>query len=161
MGPSTTRGSSDVTADATVGATRHDRLVTALVATATPRRRDGDLPGVGTSRHPACDRDGASRSTRVEPVDDLRDSNPPSNPGLWAALVREFVAKKFDRKHLMRVILNSRTYQLSSTTKPANEKDQRFYSHYYARRLPSERETVTIGRRPGGSSSRTETSRSP
>lgn len=74
----------------------------------------------------------------VEPIDDLRDSNPPTNPVLWKALVQEFVAKKYDRKHLMRLILNSRAYQLSSTTKPANEKDQRFYSHYYARRLPAE-----------------------
>lgn len=74
----------------------------------------------------------------VEPVDDLRESNPPSNPELWKALVKEFVAKKYDRKHLMRVILNSRAYQLSSTTRPTNEKDQRFYSHYYARRLSSE-----------------------
>jgi hypothetical protein len=74
----------------------------------------------------------------VEPVDDLRDSNPPSNPGLWRALVKEFIASKYDRKHIMRLILNSRAYQLSSTTKPANEKDQRFYSHYYARWLPAE-----------------------
>ena len=74
----------------------------------------------------------------VEPIDDLRDSNPPTNPDLWKALVKEFVAKKYDRKQIMRLILNSRAYQLSSTTKPANEKDQRFYSHYYARRLPAE-----------------------
>ncbi len=74
----------------------------------------------------------------VEPIDDLRDSNPPTNPELWQALVQEFVAKKYDRKHLMRLILNSRAYQLSATTKPTNEKDQRFYSHYYARRLPAE-----------------------
>lgn len=74
----------------------------------------------------------------VEPVDDLRASNPPTNPELWQALVREFVAKKYDLRHLMRVILNSRTYQLSATTNAANAKDQRFYSHYYARRLPAE-----------------------
>ncbi len=74
----------------------------------------------------------------VEPIDDLRASNPPSNPELWNALVQEFVAKKFDRKHMMRLILNSRAYQLSSKTKPSNEKDQRFYSHYLARRLESE-----------------------
>ena len=59
----------------------------------------------------------------VEPIDDLRESNPPSNPELWQALVKEFVAKKYDRKHMMRLILNSRAYQLSSTTRPANEKD--------------------------------------
>ncbi len=74
----------------------------------------------------------------VEPVDDLRASNPPTNPELWAALNKEFVGHKFDLKHLMRTILNSRTYQLSSATRPGNVTDARFYSHYYARRLPAE-----------------------
>ena len=74
----------------------------------------------------------------VEPVDDLRASNPPTNPELWAALNREFVAHQYDLKHLMRLILNSRTYQLSSDTLPGNQTEHRFYSHYYARRLPAE-----------------------
>jgi hypothetical protein len=74
----------------------------------------------------------------VEPVDDLRASNPPTNPELWQALNKDFVAHKFDLKHLMRQILNSRTYQLSSATKPANQEDTRFYSHFLARRLPAE-----------------------
>jgi hypothetical protein len=74
----------------------------------------------------------------VEPVDDLRATNPPTNPELWKALNKEFVAKKFDLRALMRVILNSRAYQLSSSTRPGNETDARFYSHYYARRLPAE-----------------------
>lgn len=74
----------------------------------------------------------------VEPVDDLRQTNPPSNSELWNVLVREFVGHKYDLKHLMRLILNSRTYQLGSATKPTNATDTRFYSHYYARRLPAE-----------------------
>jgi hypothetical protein len=74
----------------------------------------------------------------VEPVDDLRASNPPSNPELWQALNREFVAHKYDLRHLMRLILNSRTYQLESATNKKNEAETRFYSHYYARRLPAE-----------------------
>jgi hypothetical protein len=74
----------------------------------------------------------------VEPVDDLRATNPPTNPALWKALVGEFIGHGYDLKHLMRLILNSRTYQLSSTTRPTNETDSRFYSHYYARRLPAE-----------------------
>lgn len=74
----------------------------------------------------------------VEPVDDLRASNPPTNPELWAALNKEFVAHRFDLKHLMRLILNSRTYQLASATRPGNHTDAKFYSHYYARRLPAE-----------------------
>ena len=74
----------------------------------------------------------------VEQVDDLRSSNPPSNPALWKALTEDFVAHRFDLKSLMRDILNSRAYQLSSETLAGNEQDRRFYSHYYARRLPAE-----------------------
>jgi hypothetical protein len=74
----------------------------------------------------------------VEPVDDLRASNPPTNPELWQALNREFVSHRFDLKHLMRQVLTSRVYQLSSVTRPGNALDTRFYSHYYARRLPAE-----------------------
>jgi hypothetical protein len=74
----------------------------------------------------------------VEPVDDIRATNPPTNPELWKALNREFVEKKLDLRALMKVILNSRSYQLSSSTRPGNESDARFFSHYYARRLPAE-----------------------
>ena len=74
----------------------------------------------------------------VEPVDDLRATNPPSNPQLWQGLKNHLVQNRFDLKSLMRVILNSRTYQLKSTTNVSNETDQRYYSHYYARRLPAE-----------------------
>jgi len=74
----------------------------------------------------------------VEPVDDLRASNPPTNAELWALLNREFVTHQYDLKHVMRLILNSRAYQLSSETEAGNEKDAKFYSHYYARRLPAE-----------------------
>lgn len=74
----------------------------------------------------------------VEQVDDLRSSNPPSNPELWKALNKDFVAHGFDLKSMMRLILNSRVYQLSSDTLAANEQDHRFYSHYNARRLPAE-----------------------
>jgi hypothetical protein len=74
----------------------------------------------------------------VEPVDDLRPSNPPSNPELYSALVGEFVRSKFDLKALMRHILLSRTYQASSATRPTNATDTRFFSHYAARRLPAE-----------------------
>jgi len=55
-----------------------------------------------------------------------------------AAAQREFVSHNYDLKHVMRLILNSRAYQLSSATRPGNEQDRKFYSHYYARRLPSE-----------------------
>jgi hypothetical protein len=74
----------------------------------------------------------------VEPVDDLRSSNPPTNPALWKALNHEFVAHAYDLKHVMRLVLNSRAYQLAAETAPGNEQDRKFYSHYYARRLPAE-----------------------
>jgi len=74
----------------------------------------------------------------VEPVDDLRATNPPTNPEAWRALSREFIEKKMDLRALMLAILNSRSYQLSSATRQGNEMDNRFYSHYYARRLPAE-----------------------
>src|SRR5262249_37764828 len=74
----------------------------------------------------------------VEPVDDLRSSNPPSNAELWRSLNREFVSHRFDLKHVMRLILNSRAYQLDSATLRGNEQDHSFYSHYYPRRLPAE-----------------------
>ncbi len=74
----------------------------------------------------------------VEPVDDLRPSNPPSNAELWTLLNSEFRQSNFDLKHLMRLILTSRAYALSSETQPGNETETRFYSHYYARRLPAE-----------------------
>ena len=74
----------------------------------------------------------------VEPVDDLRATNPPTNPALWDALKADFVRNKFDLRKLMTVILTSRAYQLSASTRPGNATDGRFYSHYYARRLPAE-----------------------
>ena len=74
----------------------------------------------------------------VESVDDLRSSNPPSNAKLWDLLTTEFRDSKFDLRHMMRLILTSRAYQLSSTTRPENQTERRFFSHYYARRLPAE-----------------------
>ncbi len=74
----------------------------------------------------------------VEPVDDLRPSNLPTNPALWAFLREEFVSGGYDLRKLMRLILTSQAYQQSSATTPENEGDRRFHSHYYARRLPAE-----------------------
>jgi hypothetical protein len=74
----------------------------------------------------------------VEPVDDLRPSNPPGNDELWTLLNAEFRKGGFDLRKLMRMILTSRAYALSSETLPGNETEMRFFSHYYARRLPAE-----------------------
>jgi hypothetical protein len=74
----------------------------------------------------------------VEPEDDLRDTNPPTNEELLDALCKDFVAHCFDIKHLMRTILNSAAYQRSSTPLPANARDDRFGSHYLVRPLAGE-----------------------
>ncbi len=74
----------------------------------------------------------------VEPVDDLRESNPPSNEALMNLLKSQFVQSGYDLKHVMRLILNSRAYQLSAETLPGNRRDDRFHSHFIARRLPAE-----------------------
>ncbi|HZE96715.1 MAG TPA: DUF1549 domain-containing protein [Planctomycetota bacterium] len=74
----------------------------------------------------------------VDPVDDLRSSNPPTNPALWKTLNREFVGSGFNLRHVMTLILTSRVYQLGAATQPENENDRRFYSHYYAKRISAE-----------------------
>ncbi len=71
-------------------------------------------------------------------VDDLRDTNPPSNPELLDALAKDFIRHQFDVKHVIRTILNSRVYQLSSEPTPDNRNDQQNFARYYARRLPAE-----------------------
>lgn len=74
----------------------------------------------------------------VNPVDDLRASNPPSNPALMDHLCEELVASKYDLKQLMRSIMNSTTYQRSSVTTELNQADRKYFSHYYPRRLMAE-----------------------
>lgn len=72
----------------------------------------------------------------VDPVDDMRTTNPASNPQLLDALARDFVEHKFDLKHLMKTIMKSRVYGLSSTPLADNRTDSRNYARYYSRRLP-------------------------
>ena len=74
----------------------------------------------------------------VEPVDDFRQTNPPSNPDLLDALARDFIANGYDLKRLIRAITSSRTYQLSSVPNEANRDDTTGHSRYYARRLTAE-----------------------
>jgi hypothetical protein len=74
----------------------------------------------------------------VEAVDDIREPNPPSNPDLFAALTRDFVDHGFDLKHLVRTIMRSSTYQLTSAPTESNRADLTYHSHYIARRLPAE-----------------------
>jgi hypothetical protein len=74
----------------------------------------------------------------VEPVDDVRDTNPPSNPELLDALARHLVDSKFDLKKLIRTITASRTYQLSSHPNETNAKDEMNYSRALFRRIDAE-----------------------
>ncbi len=74
----------------------------------------------------------------VDAVDDLRATNPASNEELLAALTKDFVAHKFDTQYLMRVMLNSATYQLSSDANATNQTDNRYFSKYIVKRLPAE-----------------------
>ncbi len=74
----------------------------------------------------------------VEPEDDLRQTNPPTNPELFDALAKDFIDHKYDVKYLIRRVMNSAAYQRSSKATAGNESDDRFYSHYIVRRLPAE-----------------------
>jgi hypothetical protein len=74
----------------------------------------------------------------VNSVDDLRASNPASNPALLDALCQSVHESHFDLKSLMRLIMNSETFQLSSETTPANQADKKYFSHYYPKRLMAE-----------------------
>lgn len=81
----------------------------------------------------------------IEPVDDIRTSNPPSNPELLDALTKDFVESGFDMKHIMKTIARSRTYQQSIKTNTWNKEDTINFSHATARRLTAEQLLDAIG----------------
>lgn len=74
----------------------------------------------------------------VEPIDDVRVSNPPSNPELFQALGRKLVEYNYDFKRLVRDICLSQAYQRTTQTNPSNEGDQRNFAHARVRRIQSE-----------------------
>lgn len=74
----------------------------------------------------------------IDPVDDLRSTNPPVNPELLDALTKDFVDRGFDARHLMRTIVTSRTYQRSSLPNETNAHDDLNFSRSVPRRLPAE-----------------------
>ncbi|MCG9126319.1 DUF1553 domain-containing protein [Candidatus Poribacteria bacterium] len=81
----------------------------------------------------------------IEPVDDIRTSNPPSNPELLDALTKDFVENGFDIRHIMKTIAKSRTYQQSIKTNKWNKSDSINFSHATARRLTAEQLLDAIG----------------
>jgi hypothetical protein len=65
----------------------------------------------------------------VDPPDDFRDSNPSANDALLDALAKDFVEHKYDMKRLIRTIVTSRTYQLSTDANETNQQDEKYFSH--------------------------------
>ncbi len=74
----------------------------------------------------------------IEPEDDIRDTNPPTNPVLLAALEKHFISSGFDLKELVRVITRSNAYQLSEVPNQYNLVDRQNYSRFYPKRLQAE-----------------------
>ena len=74
----------------------------------------------------------------VDEVDDMRESNPPSNPELLDALAEDFIDHKFDVRHIVQTLVNSRVYQLSSAPTERNKDDRQNFARFYARRLIAE-----------------------
>src|SRR5262249_39088660 len=85
----------------------------------------------------------------VDPVDDLRSTNPPSNPELLDALAAEFVRHGYDRKEVIRTVLKSHTYQLAAHTTPGNAADEKYFSHARVRLLQAEQLLDAIGAATG------------
>jgi len=73
-----------------------------------------------------------------EPVDDMRPTNPATHPQLLNRLAREFAGHNFDLRWLVRAIVSSGAYQLSSHTSPGNKLDDRFYSHAQLKSLEAQ-----------------------
>ncbi|HEY3740027.1 MAG TPA: DUF1549 and DUF1553 domain-containing protein [Bryobacteraceae bacterium] len=74
----------------------------------------------------------------IDPVDDIRASNPPANPALLEAMTKDFIDHSFDLRYLLRTITNSRTYQSSMSVNEWNAKDIENFSHAVPRRLSAE-----------------------
>jgi hypothetical protein len=74
----------------------------------------------------------------IDPVDDIRSTNPPINPQLLDALTADFAVNKFDARHLMKRIVTSATYQRSSVAKESNKHDEQNFARSVPRRIPAE-----------------------
>lgn len=85
----------------------------------------------------------------IDPVDDIRAGNPPSNPELLDALTADFIKSKFSVKHLLRTIANSRTYQASIVPNATNGDDTENFSRARPRRLTAEQLLDSVRRATG------------
>jgi hypothetical protein len=123
-----------------------------LIASATPvkipsdqRRRDALAEWLVSKQNPFFAKAIANRIWSyffgkgiIDPVDDIRASNPPINPQLLEALTKDLTDHNFDLQHLMRTIVNSRAYQASFVPNEWNAGDTENFSHAMPRRLSSE-----------------------
>ena len=137
-----------------------------LIASATPvkipsdqRRRDALADWLVSKQNPFFAKAISNRVWSyffgkgiIDPVDDIRASNPPVNPQLLEALTKDFTDHNFDLQHLMRTIVNSRAYQTSFVPNEWNALDADNFSHAMPRRLNSEQlmdaVTLAAGARP-------------
>ena len=137
-----------------------------LIASATPvkiptdqRRRDALADWLVSKQNPFFAKAIANRVWSyffgkgiIDPVDDIRASNPPVNPQLLEALTKDLIDHNFDLQHLMRTIVNSRAYQASFLTNEWNTGDAENFSHAIPRRLSSEQladaVTMAAGAKP-------------
>jgi hypothetical protein len=85
----------------------------------------------------------------IDPVDDIRASNPPVNPALLDALTKDFTDHNFDLRHLMRVIVSSRVYQASIDSNEWNATDTENFSRQFPRRLSAEQLMDTVAAATG------------
>jgi hypothetical protein len=74
----------------------------------------------------------------VDPLDDMRVTNPPSNPELLDGLAKDLIEHKFSLKQLIKTICKSRTYQLSAVPNKFNKHDKQTYARYYPKRMSAE-----------------------
>lgn len=74
----------------------------------------------------------------VDPIDDMRITNPPTNPELLNELAQDLIKNKFSLKHLIKTLVKSRTYQLSATPNEYNKHDKQAYARFYPRRMSAE-----------------------
>src|SRR5262249_55670031 len=85
----------------------------------------------------------------IDPVDDIRSSNPPVNAPLLDALTKDFIEHNFDVRHILRTMLNSRTYQLSARATKFKLEDIEDFSHALPRRLSAEQLLDTLSQATG------------
>ena len=123
-----------------------------LIASATPvkiptdqRRRDSLADWLVSKQNPFFAKAIANRIWSyflgkgiIDPVDDIRASNPPVNPALLEALTKDLTDHNFDLQYLMRTIVNSRAYQTSFVPNEWNQNDEDNFSHALPKRLNSE-----------------------